>query len=586
MNHFELKFGAATVRERFSPPTDPLLSTSRTLLRMKSVGLSAYAHTAAIALALCTLSCADGPASSLGESSLSGGRISAHVKFLSNDALGGRGPATQGETLATEYIATQFALAGLKPGGDDGSYFQKVPLVGVQSLPETDLSWEGEGKKLQMDWLDDYVAVNHRQQANQAINAEALYVGHGIVAPEFGWDDYKGVDVKGKVVVLFTNEPRSDDESFFGGKALTYYGRWIFKYEEALRRGAAGAVIVHTDPTAGYPWAVVRNSWGGRNPYVKLADGEPALGVAAWVTEKTGEQILAQTAKSLDELLEEADSPDFQPIPLKLRLRGRISSRVTPFDTRNVIGIVEGSDPQKKDEAVLYSAHWDHLGEGIAVDGDSIYNGAVDNATGCGVLLEIARAFAELNQPPARSIVFAAVGAEEGGLRGSQYYSENPFIPAGQTAVNLNYDGLIPLGLSTDISLPGYERTTLRETVERMAQKFHLEIRPEAHPEQGYYYRSDHFSMAKAGVPAFSIKPGTQYEGRPRDWGVQAREEYVANDYHQPSDEFDPAWDFSGLEQIARFGFELGLEAANQAELPTWNPGDEFLAARQRSWEE
>ena len=553
---------------------------------MKSVGLSAYAHTAAIALALCTLSCADGPASSLGESSLSGGRISAHVKFLSNDALGGRGPATQGETLATEYIATQFALAGLKPGGDDGSYFQKVPLVGVQSLPETDLSWEGEGKKLQMDWLDDYVAVNHRQQANQAINAEALYVGHGIVAPEFGWDDYKGVDVKGKVVVLFTNEPRSDDESFFGGKALTYYGRWIFKYEEALRRGAAGAVIVHTDPTAGYPWAVVRNSWGGRNPYVKLADGEPALGVAAWVTEKTGEQILAQTAKSLDELLEEADSPDFQPIPLKLRLRGRISSRVTPFDTRNVIGIVEGSDPQKKDEAVLYSAHWDHLGEGIAVDGDSIYNGAVDNATGCGVLLEIARAFAELNQPPARSIVFAAVGAEEGGLRGSQYYSENPFIPAGQTAVNLNYDGLIPLGLSTDISLPGYERTTLRETVERMAQKFHLEIRPEAHPEQGYYYRSDHFSMAKAGVPAFSIKPGTQYEGRPRDWGVQAREEYVANDYHQPSDEFDPAWDFSGLEQIARFGFELGLEAANQAELPTWNPGDEFLAARQRSWEE
>ena len=536
-------------------------------------------------LALCTLSCAGGPAPSSGESSLSGGRISAHVKFLSSDALGGRGPATQGETLATEYIATQFALAGLKPAGDDGTYFQKVPLVGVQSLPETDLSWEGDGKKLQMDWLEDYVAVNHRQQANQAIDAEAIYVGHGIVASEFDWDDYKGVEVKGKVVVLFTNEPRSDDEAFFGGKALTYYGRWIFKYEEALRQGAAGAIIVHTDETAGYPWTVVRNSWGGRNPYVQLGDGEPALPVAGWVTEETGQQILAETAKSLDELLEEADSPDFQPIPLKLRLRGRISSQVKPFDTRNVIAIVEGSDPQKKDEAVLYSAHWDHLGEGIAVDGDSIYNGAVDNATGCGVLLEIARAFAELNQPPAGSIVFAAVGAEEGGLRGSQYYAENPVIPAGQTAVNLNYDGLIPLGLSTDISLPGYERTTLRETVERMAQKFHLEIRPEAHPEQGYYYRSDHFSMAKAGVPAFSIKPGTQYEGRPQDWGVQAREEYVANDYHQPSDEFDPAWDFSGLEQIARFGFELGLEAANQAELPTWNPGDEFLAARQRSWE-
>jgi len=541
-------------------------------------------HLATIVLALCTLSCQGDPASSPSEASLSGDRISAHVKFLSGDALGGRGPATPGETLTTEYIATQFALAGLKPAGDDGSYFQKVPLVGVQSLPETDLSWQGGGKKLRMNWLEDYVAVNHRQQASQTIDAEAIYVGHGIVAPEFDWDDYKGVDVKGKVVVLFTNEPQSQDPAFFGGKALTYYGRWVFKYEEALRQGAAGAIIIHTLPTAGYPWTVVRNSWGGRNPYVKLAEGEPALGVAGWVTSPTGERILTQTGKSLDELLKEADSPDFQPIPLKLGLRGRISSRVQPFDTRNVIGIVEGSDPRKNDEAVLYSAHWDHLGEGIAVDGDSIYNGAVDNATGCGILLELARAFSELEQPPARSILFAAVGAEEGGLRGSKYYSEHPVVPVGKTAVNLNYDGLMPLGLSTDISLPGYERTTLRQTVERLAEKFQLEIRPEAHPEQGYYYRSDHFSLAKAGVPAFSIKSGTQYQGRPEDWGAQAREQYTANDYHQPSDEFDPSWDFSGLEQIARFGFAIGREVANQPELPTWNPGDEFLAAREKSW--
>ncbi len=541
-----------------------------------------YAPT--IALAVCSLSCQGDPASSPGEPSLSGDRISAHVKFLSSDALGGRGPATPGETLTTEYIATQFALASLKPGGDDGSYFQKVPLVGVQSLPETDLFWEGKGEKLRMNWLESYVAVNHRQRADQTIDAEAIYVGHGIVAPEFDWDDYKGVDVRGKVVVLFTNEPRSDDPAFFGGKALTYYGRWVFKYEEALRQGAAGAIIVHTTPTAGYPWTVVRNSWGGRNPYVKLGDDEPALAVAGWVTSRTGEQILAQTGKSLDELLTEADSPDFQPILLNLRLRGRISSQVKAFDTRNVIGIVEGSDPRNKDEAVLYSAHWDHLGEGIAVEGDSIYNGAIDNATGCGILLEMARAFAQLQQPPARSIVFAAVGAEEGGLRGSQYYAEHPTIPAGKTAVNLNYDGLMPLGLGTDISLPGYERTTLRATVVGLAQKFQLEIRPEAHPEQGYYYRSDHFSLAKAGVPAFSIRPGTQYEGRPENWGAQAREKYVANDYHQPSDEFDPSWDFSGLEQIARFGFELGREVANQPELPTWNPGDEFLAAREKSW--
>ncbi len=541
-------------------------------------------YSPAVFLALCALSCQGDPASSPKEASLSGDRISAHVKFLSSDALGGRGPATPGETLTTEYIASQFELAGLKPAGDDGTYFQKVPLVGVQSLPETDLSWEGGGKKLQMAWLEEYVAVNHRQQPDQSIDAEAVYVGHGIVAPEFHWDDYKGMDLKGKVVVLFTNEPRSDDDAFFGGKALTYYGRWIFKYEEALRHGAAGAIIIHTTPTAGYPWTVVRNSWGGRNPYVKLAEDEPALGVAGWVTSAAGEQILAGTGKSLDELLREADSPDFQPIPLKLRLRGRISSRVQPFDTRNVIGILEGSDPQKKDEAVLYSAHWDHLGEGIAVEGDSIYNGAIDNATGCGVLLEIARAFGESRKAPGRSILFAAVGAEEGGLRGSKYYSEHPAVPAGKTAVNLNYDGLMPLGLSTDISLPGYERTTLRETVERLARKFQLEIRPEAHPEQGYYYRSDHFSLAKVGVPAFSIKPGTRYEGHPEDWGAQAREKYTANDYHQPSDEFDSSWDFSGLEQIARFGFELGREVANQPELPTWNPGDEFLAAREKSW--
>ena len=515
---------------------------------------------------------------------VSADRISAHVRFLSSDALEGRGPATRGEVLTTEYLAAQFALAGAEPAGDDGTYFQAVPLVGVQSLPETSLTWRGSQGRIGMKWLEDYVAVNHQQQNSVAIDAETVFVGHGIVAPEFDWDDYKGVDVKGKVVVLFTNEPPSDNPEFFGGKALTYYGRWSFKYEEALRQGAAGAIIIHTTPTAGYPWKVVRNSWGGRNPYVKLESGEGALAVAGWVTSAAGEKITASTAKTLDELLAAANTPEFQPMPLGLRLRGRIASKVEDFETRNVIATVAGADPERRGEAVLYTAHWDHLGIGFAVDGDDIYNGAADNATGCGIVLELARAFAQLDPAPPRTILFAAVGAEEGGLRGSQYYAQNPAIPAGKTAVNLNYDGFLPLGLARDISLPGYERTTLQPLIEQLAAEFDLVLRPEAHPEQGYYYRSDHFSLAKAGVPAFSVKAGIDYVGRPEGWGDEAEKRYIAEHYHQPSDEFDPAWDFSGLGQIAAFGLELGRRVAAEPDLPTWKPGDEFLPAREKSW--
>ena len=511
-------------------------------------------------------------------------RIAAHVRFLSADALEGRGPATRGEVLTTEYLAAQFTLAGASPAGADGSYFQSVPLVGVQSLPETSLAWHGPRGPIGMKWLEDYVAVNHRQQNRETIDAEAVFVGRGIVAPEFGWNDYKDVDVKGKVVVLFTNEPPSEDPGFFGGKALTYYGRWSFKYEEALRRGARGAIIIHTTPTAGYPWKVVRNSWGGRNPYVKLEAGEDALAVAGWVTSTAGGKITASTGRTLEQLLAAANSPEFQPLPLDLRLRGHVSSEVGSFETRNVIAKIEGSDPGRKDEAVLYTAHWDHLGIGFPVDGDDIYNGAADNATGCGIVLELARAFAQLDPAPPRTILFAAVSAEEGGLRGSQYYARNPVIPMAKTAVALNYDGFLPLGRAQDISLPGYERTTLEPLVEKLADEFNLILRPEPHPEQGYYYRSDHFSLAKAGVPAFSLNSGVIYAGRPEGWGEEAERLYVAEDYHQPSDEFDPAWDFSGLAQIGAFGFELGRRIAALPELPTWKPGDEFLPAREKSW--
>ncbi len=540
--------------------------------------------TIAVLLALSGCACQTTTHQPRGDRFMRGERIAAHVKFLSSDSLEGRGVATRGEVLATEYIATQFALAGLQPVGDGGTYFQKVSLVGVESLPETKLSWVRQGPAITMKLLDDFVAVNRRQRTDEAVNAEVVFVGHGISAPEYEWDDYKGVDVKGKVVLLFTNEPPSDDPDFFAGKALTYYGRWTFKYEEALRRGALGAIIIHTPDTAGYPWEVVRNSWGHANPYVRLQPGEPALAVAAWVTAEVGEQLVASTGRNLVELLELANSSDFRPIALGLRLQGRIASRITTLNTHNVLGIVEGSDPDRKSEAVLYTAHWDHLGMGVSVEGDDIYNGAVDNATGCGVIVELAGAFAQLTPPPPRSIIFAAVTAEEGGLRGSEFYARHPVVPAGMTAVNLNFDGLLPLGPSQDVTLPGYDRTTIKRLVERTADKLGLFILPEAHPEQGYYYRSDHFSLAKAGVPAFSLRLTGDSLGRSPGSGKKAREAYVANHYHQPSDEFDPSWDFSGLEQLARFGFEIGRRVAELPSLPTWNPGDEFLAAREKSW--
>lgn len=541
---------------------------------------------AAFACLLALLGCSGKEAvSSAGAGLIRAGSIAAHTRFLSSDALEGRGIGGRAEALATEYIAAQFALAGAAPAGDDGTYFQAVPLVGVQTQPDAMLSWSAGAGARRLRYLDDFVAVNHRQQPLAEVDADAVYVGHGIVAPEFEWDDYKGVDVKGKIVVLFTNEPASDDPAFFGGPALTYYGRWTFKYEEALRQGAAGCLIIHTTPNAGYPWQVVRNSWSGREPFVELGPDEEALSVAGWIHAEAAASMLAATGKSLDELLAMSESRAFQPLPLSVRIRTRIPSSVTPIRTRNVVAMIQGGNAQKRDEAVLYTAHWDHLGVGIPVDGDDIYNGAVDNATGVSLLLELARAFGESDARPQRSILFAAVGAEEGGLRGSQYYSQHPFIPVGRTAVNINFDGLAPLGRTRDITLPGFERTTLRPVVEALAEESRLSIRPEAHPEQGYYYRSDHFSLAKVGVPAFSVKLGVDYVDRPEGWGVEAQEDYTANRYHQPSDEFDPAWDFSGLEQLARFGFELGLRAANAPDLPTWNEGDEFLPARLQSWE-
>lgn len=511
------------------------------------------------------------------------GRIAAHTRFLASDLLEGRGVGARGGDLATEYIAAQLALAGARPAGDNGTYFQNLKLAGVQTTDAATLRVERNGQSSELRWLTDWVGNSEMQQAENTVAAEAVFVGHGIVAPEFQWDDYKGVDVKGKVVVLFTNEPGRDNPRLFKGNALMYYGRWSYKYEEALRQGAIGAIILHTDETAGYEWGVVRNSWGREQPMVLRQPNEQRLHLAAWVSAKAATPLIAGTGKSLQQLLQMAESRDFRPVPLGLTIRASLPSKVRIMETRNVAGIIPGDDAGMRNEAVLFSAHWDHLGIGASVTGDKIFNGAMDNATGCAIVLEIARAWAGLAEKPQRSALFLFVTAEEGGLRGSEYYARHPLVPLSKTIVNLNYDGLLPGGRTADMVVNGAERTTLWPLVQSMAQRFSLSIQPDPAPEQGYFYRSDHFSLAKGGVPAFSIDVGETYLGKPADYGKQLEADFRANDYHKPSDEFRETWDFSGLEHIARFGFSLGVEAANLKGPSSWQPGDEFLAAREKS---
>jgi Zn-dependent M28 family amino/carboxypeptidase len=522
--------------------------------------------------------------------SLSAQRIREHDRFLASDLLEGRGVATRGGDLATEYIATQVALAGAKPAGDNGTYFQKVPLVAVEPRPGSQLSAVSRWQTVAFRWLDDFVGLNEEQKPESRFDAEAIFVGHGIAAREWDWDDYKGVDVRGKVVVLFTNEPSSSDPKFFDGRALTYYGRWTYKYEEATRRGAVATIIIHTTPTAGYGWDVVRSSWGRQNTYVAVKpadDGrvveklretpvEHALTLAGWMTRDAGEKLLALAGKKVDELLAASESREFRPIPLGIRLQGDIRSNVRAVETKNVAAVVPGSDPKLKDEAVIFSAHWDHLGVGEAVNGDSIYNGAIDNATGCAILLELARAWAALPQKPRRSALFLAVTAEEDGLRGSEYYAAHPIFPAAKTAIALNYDAIFPWGRAKDVVIDGAERTTAWPLAQSIARRLNLTISPDSEPEQGHYFRSDHFSFAHVGIPSFSIDHATQFAGKPADYYQKMWEEFNEKHYHQPSDEFHADWDFTALEQAAQFGMLLGIEVANQEKLVDWRPGDQF----------
>jgi Zn-dependent M28 family amino/carboxypeptidase len=505
-----------------------------------------------------------------------------HVRFLAHDLLEGRGTGQRGGDIAAEYIATQFAEYGLRPAGDNGSYMQKVPLVGITTLPETRFSLvPKKGKAIDLKPLDEYVAYDQTQQAESDVDAEIVYVGYGIEAPEYNWDDYKGVDVRGKVLLMLVNEPYSDDPKFFKGPALTYYGRWTYKYEEALRKGAAGAILIHRDDLASYPWEVVRNSNSGEKSFLKLEGA--ALKVASWVTFPVAEKLAAASGMSLKEMMSDALSRDFRPVTLGTKLRAHMMTKVRHFESSNVLAMLPGSDRRRQGEVVMYTAHYDHLGIRPDMPGDNIYNGANDNATGCGILLEIARAYSIAKERPGRSILFAAVTAEEQGLLGSEYLGKHPPVPAGKITLDLNYDDVKPLGAPQEVQVSGAERTTFWPWVEATAKEFRFAIRPDARPEAGGFYRSDHFSLARVGIPAFSVNEGIKFKGHDESWGLAQDREYTEKHYHQPSDEYHPEMDFTGDSAVARFGFALGWEAANLPQLIGWKKGDEFEAARKKS---
>jgi len=408
-----------------------------------------------------------------------------------------------------------------------------------------------------------------------------VFVGYGITAPEYQWNDYKGYDLRGKVALLFVNEPISDDSKFFKGKALTYYGRWTYKFEETARRGAVATLIIHRGDLASYGWDVVRNSWGTERSYLER-DGSPKLQAASWIQLEAAKKLVGMAGLDLDKLFEQAQTREFQPIELPVRLKAHVASKVRPFVSHNVVALLEASEPNRNNEAVLYTAHYDHLGIDRSKTGDNIYNGAVDNATGCGILLELARTWAKAKKAPTRSILFAAVAAEEQGLLGSEFLGKKlPFLPA-DPILDLNFDALAPLGLPEEVEVIGAERTTFYPAVEAAAKEFGFAIRPDANPEAGHYYRSDHFSLARVGIPSFSISEGLKFKGHDLAWGEAQARDYVKNHYHQPSDEYRADWDFKGLAEMARFGYELGLSAATQSQAIDWLPGDEFKKAHKK----
>ncbi len=514
-------------------------------------------------------------------------KLRAWVKYLSDDLLEGRGTGARGGFLAAKFIASEFEEMGLEPAGPQRSYFQLVPMFSVKTDPETKLvvKSNADEKKEEFKFAEEFVASTDLEQPEIAVNNDIVFVGHGINAPELNWNDYAGLDVKGKIVMMMVNDPPATEAepNLFGGKALTYYGRWTYKFEEAARQGATGAILIHTNESAAYGWQVVRTGWDGEKFSLLPDEKTPTLKFKGWVTEDAARKIAQLGGQNLDTLREAAQKRGFKAVPLTAKVETTLKTKSQRVTAPNVVAIFRGEDQTLKDEYVIYSGHWDHLGMRPDQAGDNIYNGAVDNATGIAGMLAIARAFANLEVKPKRSVLFIATTAEEQGLLGSEYYARNPLVPLAKSIANINLDSMNVLGMTTDITPLGAERSSLGKFIEEVCKENQVSIAPDARPEQGSFYRSDHFPFAKAGVPAVSFNPGTKFVGHPDDWGQQQFADYNKSRYHQPADEYSATWDFSGMVQQARLAFWIGLRVCDTDAPPQWNKGDEFERARLKS---
>jgi len=512
---------------------------------------------------------------------IQGHRLRADIRFLASDLLEGRGPATRGDSLAQAYLASRFEAIGLEPGAPDGSWYQPFDLVSVESACPEVLPVTRGTESVALRFQEDYIAFAGVPRETVGLeDAEIVFVGYGIVAPEYQWDDFKETDLRGKVLLFLNNDP-STDPALFAGRRRLYYGRWDYKFAMAARQGAAGAIVLHTTPSAGYGWSVVQSSWTGEQ--FQLPDrGEPAVPVKAWVTEEAGRRITRLGGHDLDTLLTSAETREFRPVPLGVRVSLSLASTIERRQSANVIGRLPGTE--EPGEAVIYTAHHDHLGRREAgAEPSAIYNGALDNASGLAVMLGIAEAFADLPGGTRRSVLFAAVGAEEQGLLGSEYLAHHPPVPVGRLVANINVDGANIWGRTRDVAVVGLGKSSLDDWLRAIAHAQGRTVRPEAFPEKGSYYRSDHFSLAKVGVPGAYIDAGTEVVGRPAGWGRAQHLAWQKAHYHQPSDDLTAEWDLSGAVEDARLLFHLGVKAADATGLPEWRPGDEFEPARQRA---
>jgi Zn-dependent M28 family amino/carboxypeptidase len=519
----------------------------------------------------------------------SAARILERTKVLSSDEFEGRAPATPGEDKTVAYLEREFRALGLAPGNPDGTYIQNVPMIGITSKAEA--TFTVAGRTVTFAPITEYIATSPHLKPLVSVAANDLvFVGYGIVAPEFQWDDYKGVDVRGKTLVMLVNDPPvvdpatgQLDDKVFRGRAMTYYGRWTYKYEIAAQKGAAACLIIHETGPAGYPFAVLGNGWGREGFELVTPDRNAGrAAVEGWVTHTAVERLLAPAGHSYAALKAAALRRDFKPIPLGAQATFKIDNTTREVASRNVVAKLPGSDPKLRDEYLIYTAHWDHLGRDPALKGDQIFNGAADNAAGTAVLLEVAQAMQAL--PPAakpkRSVLFLAVTAEEKGLLGSRYYAQSPLYPLTRTLANINMDGANQFGRTSDMEVIGFGASTLDDIGMAVAQSQGRVMRPESHPERGSYYRSDHFEFAKVGVPAYYAKAGKKFIGQPDDFAEKTVNEYLAKHYHQVSDDVKPDWTFEGAAQDTEFLLQVGLRIANGTEWPAWKPGNEFKARR------